>query len=109
MKVTRNLDSFSIQGTLVETLHEEKPTYFLGVPRIWEKFQEKIPPALKVSPFVRKEAPICKKFREAFGLGFATKLFTAAAPIMKETLEIFNSLDMPLLEIFGMSECSGKL
>lgn len=31
-----------MQGTLVDILREVKPTIFLGVPRIWEKMQEKI-------------------------------------------------------------------
>ena len=31
-----------LQGTLIDTLQEVKPTAFLGVPRIWEKMQERI-------------------------------------------------------------------
>jgi len=32
---------------------------------------------------------------------------TAAAPIMKDTLDFFMSLNLPLMEIYGMSETSG--
>lgn len=32
---------------------------------------------------------------------------TAAAPIAKETLEYFLSLNMPIYEVYGMSECAG--
>ncbi len=32
----------ALKGTIVETLNEVKPTSFLGVPRVWEKMQEKI-------------------------------------------------------------------
>jgi long-chain-fatty-acid--CoA ligase ACSBG len=32
---------------------------------------------------------------------------TAAAPIMRDTLDFFMSLDMPILELYGMSETSG--
>jgi long-chain-fatty-acid--CoA ligase ACSBG len=32
----------ALQGTLVQTLQWAKPTAFLGVPRIWEKFEEKL-------------------------------------------------------------------
>lgn len=32
----------SLQGTLVETLKEARPTLFLGVPRVYEKIQEKM-------------------------------------------------------------------
>ena len=32
-----------------------------------------------------------------------------AAPVLRETLELFMSIDMhmPVLELYGMSECSG--
>lgn len=32
----------ALQGTLVETLQECRPTFFLGVPRVWEKIEEKM-------------------------------------------------------------------
>ena len=36
-------------------------------------------------------------------------LFTAAAPINKSTLQYFQSLNLPLMEIYGMSETAGAL
>jgi long-subunit acyl-CoA synthetase (AMP-forming) len=33
--------------------------------------------------------------------------FTSAAPASKETLEFFLSLGIPVLEVYGMSECTG--
>lgn len=32
---------------------------------------------------------------------------TSAAPIMKHTLDFFMSIDLPLMEIYGMSESTG--
>jgi long-chain-fatty-acid--CoA ligase ACSBG len=32
----------ALKGTLVETLREIRPTYFFGVPRVWEKVMEKM-------------------------------------------------------------------
>jgi len=34
---------------------------------------------------------------------------TAAAPIRKDTLDFFMSLNLPLMEVYGMSETSGLL
>lgn len=33
---------FLIQGSLVNTLQAARPTVFLGVPRVWEKINEKL-------------------------------------------------------------------
>ena len=33
--------------------------------------------------------------------------FTAAAPISVDTLNYFASLDIPVFEVFGQSECTG--
>lgn len=32
----------ALQGTLLETLKQVRPTWFFSVPRVWEKFEEKI-------------------------------------------------------------------
>ncbi|KAJ8274624.1 hypothetical protein COCON_G00092490 [Conger conger] len=50
---------------------------------------------------------VFQKVRKALGLDRCTKCFTGAAPITKETLEFFLSLDIPLIELYGMSESSG--
>eukprot|EP00088_Acartia_fossae_P068053 TRINITY_DN8561_c0_g1_i2.p1 TRINITY_DN8561_c0_g1~~TRINITY_DN8561_c0_g1_i2.p1 ORF type:complete len:693 (-),score=116.94 TRINITY_DN8561_c0_g1_i2:294-2372(-) len=47
-------DKTALQGSLVDTLREVNPTIFIGVPRVWEKMEERIrefgakrPPAIK--------------------------------------------------------------
>lgn len=50
---------------------------------------------------------VFKKVRKALGLQRCTKCYTGAAPITKDTLEFFLSLDVPLYELYGMSESSG--
>ena len=35
-------DSNALKGTLIDNLKYYKPTRFLGVPRVWEKMEEKI-------------------------------------------------------------------
>ena len=122
---------------LGEALQEVRPTVFLGVPRVWEKIQAKMVAAGAANPPLRKKIaawarkvglaagyaeqrgearpivlPIAKKLvfdkvRQRLGLDRARVCITSAAPISKDTLEFFLSLGIPLLEVYGMSECSG--
>lgn len=50
---------------------------------------------------------VFRKVRKALGLDRCHLCFTGAAPITKETLEFFLSLDIPLYELYGMSENTG--
>ncbi|NXX13544.1 ACBG2 ligase, partial [Podargus strigoides] len=128
----------ALKGTLVDTLREVRPTMFLGVPRVWEKIEEKMKSiGSKSSTFRRKVASwakgvglqtnlkrmngysdvpvnfrlarhlVYRKVRKAIGLDRCTKCYTGAAPITRETLEFFLSLNIPVLELYGMSESSG--
>jgi long-subunit acyl-CoA synthetase (AMP-forming) len=122
---------------LGENLAEVRPTYFMGVPRVWEKIQAKMVAAGAAAPRVRKKIaawakkqglaagyaeqrgearpllyPIAKKVvfdkvRQKLGLDRARICVTSAAPIAKDTLEYFLSLGIPILEVYGMSECTG--
>ncbi|XP_056233183.1 long-chain-fatty-acid--CoA ligase ACSBG2-like isoform X1 [Seriola aureovittata] len=128
----------ALKGSLATTMREVRPTYFLGVPRVWEKIQEKIRAiGAKASPMRKRVADwaksiglqynysamngenlvpwgfmlannlVFKKVRAALGLDRCKICFTGAAPITKETLDYFMSLNMPLMELYGMSESSG--
>ncbi|XP_038560405.1 long-chain-fatty-acid--CoA ligase ACSBG2-like isoform X2 [Micropterus salmoides] len=128
----------ALKGSLGNTLKEARPTCFLGVPRVWEKMQEKMKAVgAKASPLRRRVAAwaksiglqynysvmngenlvpwgfmlannlVFKKVRAALGLDRCKYCFTGAAPITKETLEFFMSLNIPVLELYGMSESSG--
>jgi long-subunit acyl-CoA synthetase (AMP-forming) len=122
---------------LGEALTEVRPTLFLGVPRVWEKIQAKMVAAGSAAPPLRKKIaawarkvglasgyafqrgearpitlPFAKKLvfdkvRDRLGLDRAKICVTSAAPISKDTLEFFLSLGIPLLEVYGMSECTG--
>ena len=122
---------------LGEALQEVRPTVFLGVPRVWEKIQAKMVAAGAANPPLRKKIaawarkvglaagyaeqrgearpivlPIAKKLvfdkvRQRLGLDRTRICITSAAPISKDTLEFFLSLGIPILEVYGMSECTG--
>lgn len=46
---------FSCQGSLVNTLKEARPTAFMGVPRVWEKMQERMKSVGAKSSTVRRK------------------------------------------------------
>ena len=120
-----------------EALLATRPSYFLGVPRVWEKMQAKMQAAgATASPLRRRiakwargvglragyaqqrgeplprfyglaSALVFSKVRERIGLDRCRFAMTGAAPISKDTLEFFLGLGIPLLEVYGMSECTG--
>jgi long-chain acyl-CoA synthetase len=50
---------------------------------------------------------VYSKLRQALGLGRAYVCVSGAAPVAKEILEFFASLDIPIREVYGQSEGSG--
>jgi long-chain-fatty-acid--CoA ligase ACSBG len=129
----------ALKGSLTVTLKEVRPTFFFGVPRVWEKIEEKMVQIGRSNTGLKrtlgnwakglgteksrnfqfdgnKKLPfgfgcanslILTKVKEALGLDQAKGCFTAAAPIAPETLWYFASLDIPVYEVFGQSECTG--
>ncbi|XP_075467717.1 long-chain-fatty-acid--CoA ligase ACSBG2 isoform X2 [Ascaphus truei] len=128
----------ALKGSLANTLREVRPTAFLGVPRVWEKMQEKMKAVGAKSTTIKRHVAswakgvglqtnlkrmngasshpmkyhvakklVFKKVRKALGLDRCTKCYTGAAPITKDTLEFFLSLNIPVYELYGMSESSG--
>ncbi|XP_056889522.1 long-chain-fatty-acid--CoA ligase ACSBG2-like isoform X6 [Takifugu flavidus] len=128
----------ALKGSLGTTLKEVHPTCFLGVPRVWEKMQEKMKAVgAKASPMRKRVADwaksvglqysysamnghnvvpwgytlannlVLKKVHAALGLDRCRISATGAAPISKETLNYFMSLNIPIMEMYGMSESSG--
>ncbi|XP_028856113.1 long-chain-fatty-acid--CoA ligase ACSBG2 isoform X3 [Denticeps clupeoides] len=131
----------ALKGSLANTLREVRPTAFMGVPRVWEKMQEKMKAIGAKSSTVRRRVAswakdvglqtnmmkmesngalprkplnyrlakrlVFQKVRKALGLDRCTRCYTGAAPITRDTLEFFLSLDIPVYELYGMSESTG--
>ncbi|HSI89993.1 MAG TPA: AMP-binding protein, partial [Adhaeribacter sp.] len=96
--------------TFQANLQAVRPTHFLGVPRIWEKFQMKILeklPQKRLNLLLR--IPLLsfllrKKIKKTLGLDKAVVLFTGAAPISPDLLRWFSRLGLSIQEAYGMSE-----
>lgn len=123
----------ALKGSLTTTLKDVRPTFFFGVPRVWEKIHEKMAQLGREVTGVKKMlstwtkshraqfgngggAPlffccahgiVLSKIKAALGLDQARVCFTGAAPITLETLEYFASLDISIYEVFSQSECTG--
>jgi len=127
----------ALQGTLVESLQWAKPTMFLAVPRVWEKFEDKLKeiaaskPAILQSisgwakghgltkvmnqskgesaPFMFSVADflILKRIKQAIGLDQCMAFFYGAAPLKQTSVNYFASLDIPLNNLYGLSETTG--
>jgi long-chain acyl-CoA synthetase len=123
--------------TLAETLREVRPHLFFGVPRVWEKIAARMQEAGAEAGRLERElvgwarrqglaggyaeqagerTPFLLSFarrlvfdrvRRRLGLDRARICGTSAAPIARETLDYFLSLGIPVLEVYGMSECTG--
>jgi long-subunit acyl-CoA synthetase (AMP-forming) len=122
---------------LADTLRVARPTFFLGVPRVWEKMQAAMQTAGAENPgWKRKLAAwargvgtraararerggkppwnyaladrlVFSKVRAKLGFDRIRMCVVSAAPVARETLEFFFSLGVPIYEVYGMSECTG--
>lgn len=129
----------ALKGTLTITTKEVKPTIFFGVPRVWEKIEEKMRAVGRANSALKQAigswakglgsdkteraqyggdggAPMgfgcanaiaLSKVKEGLGFDECKGCFTAAAPISPDVIRYFGSLDIPLYEVFGQSECTG--
>jgi long-chain-fatty-acid--CoA ligase ACSBG len=124
----------ALKGSLKDTLLEVRPTLFFGVPRVWEKFKEAIEKETKnisgVKGFIlnlsknigRKTTEnrqiggspaagywlanklIFQGLRQKIGLDECVMTGVGAAPVPKAVTEFFSEFDIPLYQLYGMTE-----
>ncbi len=99
-------------------LRAARPTIFFGVPRVWEKLQGRLEEGVAQSPKLRQrlfgwarrsggflaEKIVLAKVRAKLGLDRARLCVTGAAAMPLSTLQFFDSLGLPILDMWGMSE-----
>ncbi len=96
--------------TFGEDLASVQPTVFMGVPRIWQKFQEKILekfPQKKLDKLISLPLlgnVIKKKIRQKLGLSKAKLCYSGAAPITVGLLEWYKKLGINIHQAYGMTE-----
>ena len=126
-------DKNVLKSSLLDNLQWCRPTIFFAVPRVWEKVMEKM--LEKAKEVKGLKAKVSKKAKE-IGLKYHTKgtnatefklfqkiyyskvktllgldqcqhFMSGAAPIDRKTQSYFLSLDIRILELYGMSETTG--
>ena len=109
----------------------------MAVPRVWEKFEDKLKQIAATKPAILQSisgwakghglakvlaqtkggepglmfsianAIVLKRVKEAIGLDKAKFFFYGAAPLKQSSVDYFASLDMPLMNLYGLSETCG--
>lgn len=130
-------DIKTLKSSLLKTLQEVMPTSFVGVPRVYEKIEEKLNVKISEFGFMKRriftwaqniilqhhftldlsllqsvkyelaDRLIIRKVKEALGFQNCKLFLTGSAPMSVKTKKFFISLNMPIFEAYGMTESSG--
>ncbi len=96
--------------TFAKNLQDSKMTVFLGVPRIWEKFQQGILAKLPQKRLnLLLSIPIISgiikgKIRKTLGLTHAKHIYSGAAAAPPSLLKFFAKLNIHIQEAYAMTE-----
>jgi long-chain acyl-CoA synthetase len=96
--------------TFPKNLADTQPNYFIAVPRIWAKFQEKILEKMPQEKLDRLlSIPIVSSIiknaiQKKLGLSKSKLFATGAAPASVALLEWWKKIGIEILQIYGMTE-----
>jgi long-subunit acyl-CoA synthetase (AMP-forming) len=99
-------------------LRAARPTIFFGVPRVWEKLQNRLEQGIAEAPPLKRrllgwarrsrgafaDKLVLSPLRRKLGLDRARFCVTGAAAMPLTTLQFFDSLGLPILDVWGMTE-----
>jgi long-chain acyl-CoA synthetase len=122
---------------VLEYIQEARPTVFVGVPRVYEKFHSRLLARFAETHGIKKilldqalatnrkrvlaeqdgksgsamarvlDSIVLSKVREQLGMDQVDIAITSAAPINPDLILFFQTLGIPLCELYGLSETTG--
>ncbi len=91
-----------------QDLRDVQPTFFLGVPRVWEKMLAAVEIRMQDASWLKRRthrAGLFKRpLREKLGMSRCRIALSGAAPIAPQVLEYFRELGVPIREGYGQTE-----
>lgn len=95
-------------------IEQSQPTIFIGVPKIWENMKKGIEQKTKESSLLSNmhhwtPSVYSHMLKRKMGFEDTRMLVTAAASCPENVFKFFSELDMPLTDIYGLSEIAGPL
>ena len=95
-------------ASFTQDLRDVQPTFFLGVPRVWEKMMAgveiRVADASRLKRRLHAAGVAKRPLREKLGMSRCRIALSGAAPIAPQVLEYFQRLGVPIREGYGQTE-----
>ncbi len=99
-------------------LRDVQPTFFLGVPRVWERLAASVQVRMRNASWLKRRSYaswrgrggplpwlfLYRSLRQKLGMSRVRVALSGAAPIAPEVLEYFRSLKIAVREVYGQTE-----